>query len=126
MESKPIEVVLSPAEKLEVVKHTLRDKKKDLEECERKIRELKREDAERAFLYTFVDQQYVNPENINNEAEIAPLEQEREVLIYVISCVEAKLAELEGGGAPAPQAASQDPQTQQQNQPRQQGGNMWQ
>jgi len=113
MESKPIEIVLSAAEMLEVVNHTLRDKTKDLEEVERKIRELKREDAEQDFLYTFVDSQYINPENKSNAEEIAPLEQERELLVYIITCTENKLAEIQGGGAPAASSKQAPPQQQQ-------------
>ena len=46
VDSKPIQVVLSPGEITELLKRTIGEQTKRLEEVERKLRELKREDAE--------------------------------------------------------------------------------
>ena len=98
MESKPVEIALAHGEKLELLKRTLAEKTKRLEEVERKLRELKREDAEMAYLCTFIGPEYINPQGTSNAEQVAPLDQEREQIVYVCTLIENKLTELMQGG----------------------------
>lgn len=117
MELKSMDVVLSNAEKYELVKRTLQEKEEELTEVERKMRALMTEDAELTYLSEFIGSEYINPEGINHSADVAPLQQQREYLGYVITKLEEKKAELEqnisgNAGAqaqPAGQASSPPP-----------------
>ncbi|MFH1708117.1 MAG: hypothetical protein ABIF71_09385 [Planctomycetota bacterium] len=109
MELKSVEVDLDDGEKVELLKRTVNDRTKELLEVERRIRELKREDAERDYLAAFIGVEYINPEGQNHAAEIEPLMQKRELLAYIVTMSEKKLNEVLHGmpaGAAAAAAAA--------------------
>ena len=104
MELRAIDVGLTEAEKYELVKRILKAKEEELRKVERQMREFVTEDAELEYLSSFIGAEYINPEGKNNTHEIAPLQQQREYLAYVITKLEEKQMELEqmvtqGGGA---------------------------
>lgn len=95
MELKPIDITLSDNEKTELLKYTIRDKTGELEDIERKMRELKRVDAETEYLSSLIGVEYVNPENKDNSVELKDFEEKRRILGYIITCSENRLAESE-------------------------------
>jgi len=95
MELKPIDVSLTEAEKYELVKRVLKEKIEELQNVERRMKELMREDAETAYLESFIGAEYINPEGKTNQAELEPLQAQREYLAYVITRLEERKAELE-------------------------------